>query len=61
MLFAYGSLIFERGEEIGLKFEDEQRGKRKDRQSRRYTTARCRPEATGSPRAPRHILSSTGE
>jgi transposase len=38
-MLTYGSLIFERGEEIGLKLEDEQRCKRKDRKSRRYTTA----------------------
>ena len=49
----YGSLIFERGGEIGLKLEDEQRCKRKDRKSRRYTTAICRTEANGSPRATR--------
>jgi hypothetical protein len=30
----YGSLIFERGGEIGLKLEDEQSCKRKDRKSR---------------------------
>ena len=58
---AYGSLIFERGEEIGLKLEDEQRCKRKDRKSRRYTTAICRTEANGSPRATRQIFSSTWE
>ena len=57
----YGSLIFERGEEIGLKLEDEQRCKRKDRKSRRYTTAICRTEANGSPRATRQIFSSTWE
>ena len=50
---SYGSLIFERGGEIGLKLEDEQRCKRKDRKSRRYTTAICRTEANGSPRATR--------
>ena len=33
-LYAYGSLIFERGGEIGLKLEDEQSCKRKDRKSR---------------------------
>ena len=57
----YGSLIFERVEEIGLKLEDEQRCKRKDRKSRRYTTAICRTEANGSPRATRQIFSSTWE
>jgi hypothetical protein len=33
-LKSYGSLIFERGGEIGLKLEDEQSCKRKDRKSR---------------------------
>jgi chemotaxis family two-component system sensor histidine kinase/response regulator PixL len=60
-VLSYGSLIFERGEEIGLKLEDEQRCKRKDRKSRRYTTAICRTEANGSPRATRQIFSSTWE
>ena len=60
-LSTYGSLIFGRGEEIGLKLEDEQRCKRKDRKSRRYTTAICRTEANGSPRATRQIFSSTWE
>ena len=33
-LISYGSLIFERGGEIGLKLEDEQSCKRKDGKSR---------------------------
>jgi uncharacterized protein (UPF0332 family) len=33
-MITYGSLIFERGGEIGLKLEDEQSCKRKDRKSR---------------------------